>query len=770
MKKTMYKFMSGVTMLTLTLLSYTSVSATYSEVEAQQAANTYYVVSQTGNDANLCTLSAPCKTFNRAQNLAVAGDTIEMSGTFPPIKITKSLTVKGGTYNGAGQSEAICLKIDADNVTVDGVTVINCTSHGIISFKANSVIQNSTVTNSVLENSSRQLSSGWGSCIKGERGASNLKVINNHIEKCYGEGVAITMTLGALVEGNTVIDAYSTLYYIDNSPNVVIRSNYATCTGDPLFNRGSSRPNGIMVGEEYYSGWGKQLHDITISSNTIQGCDKGIMALGSIAVLTNVTLSRNYIPSGVAHGIALDGTSNSNVLVEYNTYFNQPWIRSNTGVTLIGNLIGTTAPATSTPITATTIPIGSPTHTQTLLPTASPTKTSIPVTPTSPTTAQNVVEIRVAAGSDDVEESSTGWMYLDSTDLELVYDGNNQIIGLRFKGVNVPNNAIITNAYIKFVVDETTSNATTLSIRGEANPNAAAFTAADRNVSSRLKTTNAVSWSPASWLTLGAVQQTPNLAPIIQEIIGQSGWVSGNSMVIILSGSGSRVAQAYETDPSKSPLLHIEYSVATSAANTATMTATTIPVGSPTASPTYTSTPVVSTNTPTFTPMPVYTQTQTPAPTNLPSATATAVAPSSTPIVPTEPPQSTEETTPSSTEVIYDNTDAGFIYSPDWVDMMDGNAYNGSYKETNKNGAFVTFTFTGQSFSILYTGGSAFRSMNVYVDDVLVGSINEKMGSQTYQMRWDYSGQLTPEAHSLKLVFVGKKGNNKGSLDAVIVR
>jgi len=749
MKKTVYKFISGTAILALTLLSYTSVSATHSEVEAQQAANTYYV-SQTGNDANPCTLSAPCKTFNRAQNLAAAGDSIEMSGTFPPINITKSITVRGGTYNGAGQSETICLKINADNVTVDGVTVINCKSHAIISFKANSTIQNSTVMNSVLENESRQLSSGWGSCIKGERGSSNLAIKNNRVEKCYGEGINITMTLGALVEGNTVIDAFSALYYIDNSPNIMVRGNYGTCTGDPLFNRGSSRPLGIALGEENYSGWGAQLHDITISGNTIQGCDKGIMAFGSIGVLTNVTLSRNYIPTGVAHGIALDGTNNSNVLVEYNTYFNQPWIRSNAGVTLIGNIIGTTPPATSTPVTATTVPSGSSTPTQIVFPTATPTKTSMPVTPTSAETGQNFIEIRVATGSDDVEESSTGWMYLDSTDLELVYDGNNQIVGIRFKGVNIPKDANITNAYIKFVVDETTTSATTLSIRGEANPNAAAFTAADRNVSSRSKTTNAVSWSPASWLALGAIQQTPNLAPIIQEIIDQSGWVSGNSIVIIFSGSGSRVAQAYETNPAKAPLLRIEYDMPTNATNTPAMTATTTPIASPT-----------------FTPIPSYTQT--PTSTNMPSATATAVAPSSTPIAPTEPPQSTE-VPPPSTEIIYDNTDAGFIYSPDWIDVANDSAYSGSYKETNKNDAFVTFTFTGQSFSILYTGGTAFRNMDVYVDDILVGSINEKMGTQTYQVRWDYSGQLKPGFHSLKLVFVGKKGNNKGSLDAVIVR
>ncbi|MBK9779720.1 MAG: right-handed parallel beta-helix repeat-containing protein [Anaerolineales bacterium] len=210
MKKIVHILISAAAVLALTILNYNNAAA-------QQTTKVLYI-SPTGNDVNTCTFSAPCKTFNRAQSLAVAGDTIQASGTFAPINITKSITVRGGTYDGAGQSESICVKINADNVTVDGVTALNCTSHGIISFKANAIIQNSTVKNSVLENASRQMNGGWASCIKGERGSVNLTVRNNLVENCYGEGIAITMTLGALVEGNTVIDAYSVLYYVDNSP------------------------------------------------------------------------------------------------------------------------------------------------------------------------------------------------------------------------------------------------------------------------------------------------------------------------------------------------------------------------------------------------------------------------------------------------------------------------------------------------------------------------------------------------------------------------
>src|SRR3954453_20595580 len=41
-------------------------------------------------------------------------------------------------------------------------------------------------------------------------------------------------------------------------------------------------------------------------------------------------------------------------------------------------------------------------------------------------------ERRVVVGADDAEEFATGSMYLTSSDLELVYDGSNQRVGIRF--------------------------------------------------------------------------------------------------------------------------------------------------------------------------------------------------------------------------------------------------------------------------------------------------------------------------------------------------
>jgi hypothetical protein len=126
----------------------------------------------------------------------------------------------------------------------------------------------------------------------------------------------------------------------------------------------------------------------------------------------------------------------------------------------------------------------------------------------------------------------------------------------------------------------------------------------------------------------------------------------------------------------------------------------------------------------------------------------------------------------TSTETTFDDKDGRFVYSSSWQDTVKKAAYGGSYKLTTVNGSYVTFAFTGQSFSILYKGGPSYRKMDVYVDNVLVGAINEK-SSGAFQSRWDYPGQpLASGSHTLKLVFVTSNTTNgtNGSIDAVIVR
>jgi len=67
-------------------------------------------------------------------------------------------------------------------------------------------------------------------------------------------------------------------------------------------------------------------------------------------------------------------------------------------------------------------------------------------------------------------------------------------------------------------------------------------------------------------------QRTPDIASIVQEIVNRPGWEIGNSLVIIITGTGQRTAEAFEGVASATPLLHLEYAVGSNAAPTADFT------------------------------------------------------------------------------------------------------------------------------------------------------------------------------------------------------
>jgi hypothetical protein len=188
-----------------------------------------------------------------------------------------------------------------------------------------------------------------------------------------------------------------------------------------------------------------------------------------------------------------------------------------------------------------------------------------------------VKEIQVSASSDDAEERATGNVSLTSNDLNLIRDSSDQTVGIRFNQVDIPQDAVILNTYVQFQVDETTSGATSLTIQGEDVDDAGQFVKSKNNVSSRPRTTAAVSWSPEPWSPVGQAgsdQQTPDIASLIQEIVNRSGWSSGNSLAIIITGSGERVAESYDGDPNGAPLLHVKYTIkAPNQAPTATVNA-----------------------------------------------------------------------------------------------------------------------------------------------------------------------------------------------------
>jgi hypothetical protein len=176
----------------------------------------------------------------------------------------------------------------------------------------------------------------------------------------------------------------------------------------------------------------------------------------------------------------------------------------------------------------------------------------------------NIVSI---AGSDkDVEQAANGTMSFTSTDLELIRDedtgAGDQTIGLRFENLQLPIGAEIVSAHIQFTTDETSSEATTLTIHAHRSGNATVFSTNINDLTTRPLTINSVIWTPPPWNLVGergAAQRTPDLAAMVAEVIARPSWSSGNPLVFIISGAGKRVAESFDKSGGAPATLTIAY-------------------------------------------------------------------------------------------------------------------------------------------------------------------------------------------------------------------
>jgi hypothetical protein len=177
--------------------------------------------------------------------------------------------------------------------------------------------------------------------------------------------------------------------------------------------------------------------------------------------------------------------------------------------------------------------------------------------------ASFTIEQRIGDGDDDAEEELSGPhnVSLDSSDLELGEDKNDQLVGLRFTNLDIPQGILILDAWLQFEASGSSSTSTDLEIRYEDRDDAPAFQDERRDLSDRSLSSSFVSWSPASWSSgdQDAAQQSPSLVDLVQEIVDRPGWTPGNDVAFMISGQGTRPAESFEGDDAAAPLLHVRY-------------------------------------------------------------------------------------------------------------------------------------------------------------------------------------------------------------------
>jgi len=156
-----------------------------------------------------------------------------------------------------------------------------------------------------------------------------------------------------------------------------------------------------------------------------------------------------------------------------------------------------------------------------------------------------VIEVGIADENDDAEQHlDDNRMDLGSSDLELAYEDGGipptdaQVIGVRY-AVDIEPGSTITSASLTLQADKADKDGTlepvNVIIQGELSLNAAQFEDIANNITDRPTTAASVLWSVPAYTEEGQREQSPDLSAIIQEIIGQEGWVAGGNIVLIIS-------------------------------------------------------------------------------------------------------------------------------------------------------------------------------------------------------------------------------------------
>jgi hypothetical protein len=217
------------------------------------------------------------------------------------------------------------------------------------------------------------------------------------------------------------------------------------------------------------------------------------------------------------------------------------------------------------------------------------------------------------------------------------------VAGFLFWDVRVPQGATITSATLRLNTRRPFGAPVVVEVAGQLSPQANDFSFGNPWPHQRPKTVSRTLWTitrpfsdspqaePATRppeMVGGTVTETvesPDLATIVQEVVGQGGWRAGNNLALLISPALTEQQhvdwQAYDFSPANAAQLAINYRMP-AATSTPTPTATVMPTVTPTPTSTPTATPTATaTETPTATV--TLTATVTPTATATPIATVT---------------------------------------------------------------------------------------------------------------------------------------------------
>jgi parallel beta-helix repeat protein len=248
------------------------------------------------------TISAPA-SISSAENAASPGDvvclhggvyaqvvTLSHSGTSAsPITVTSypgESAILDGSGASLGSSNGI-VTVSGNYVTLSNVELRNSSGRGVsltgtgdvvsknklhdmkfnglIAAGTNEVIEGNEVWNTVMSNQNDSRgSAGWAEAMNAWQ-ATNTTFRNNYIHDNWGEGIDFIDSNGGVASGNTVVDDFSVLIYVDGSKNIAISGNHLATTKSTFY-RASKPPPGVLMADERGT---NGVANITITNNVM---------------------------------------------------------------------------------------------------------------------------------------------------------------------------------------------------------------------------------------------------------------------------------------------------------------------------------------------------------------------------------------------------------------------------------------------------------------------------------------------------------------------
>lgn len=194
------------------------------------------------------------------------------------------------------------------------------------------------------------------------------------------------------------------------------------------------------------------------------------------------------------------------------------------------------------------------------------------------------VSYKVSTSADDAEEHANGNTSINNGSPDLDFGrfstSDTSTVGIRFQGLDIPKDAVITDAWLEFTVQRVPNGTEgvsaneyapiSLDIIGEASDSAPLFENTNYNITSRPATTNTVEWNDTdspktiTWGPVNEVKKSPDISTIVQEIVNREGWEKGNAMAFkiqyhSIDSHAKRDAYSFDGSNNDAPVLFIEY-------------------------------------------------------------------------------------------------------------------------------------------------------------------------------------------------------------------